>query len=303
MEKSSLVAIESPGLTACVDLALGANIVSLRDPSGTEWFAEGGAATPPGDLDADFCDAGLRGYHDCFPTTARIPDAVGGFEAPVPDHGLVWQHPWRIVSDERRATTHLLAVATSIPGIEGLELRRVMTCTHDTFRIDVEVSNDSGRDIAYLWAGHGLLAVDEATRLVIDPGSVVDIEFSSDAGQIGRQRRLDELWPTSDGVLRWRDVAEATFNKVFGPWPRQPVALERGTGRLEVTASADVGLGLWWNKWGFPAGDPHAHLAIEPTAGGSTDSLETAMRHRSAVRVEAGATSAHWMAYTVTPRG
>lgn len=252
---------------------LGAKVVSLVDTRvGHEWLAQtnrGIMQVPePGRPWADF---DRSGWDECFPS-------IGGGTHPDPhwadlvleDHGELWSRPWRCAVSGN-------SVECAVDGGAFPYLfRRSLQIEDDRLRIDYEVTNQSERDFACMWAMHPLLAAKPGTRITGLNGT---FRVDGAAGQ-PVEPGAHVQWPTLDlGDGRSLDLSEAPAGpggvavKLFAPWPRAGVSVTSATSRLTFRVHPDVGyLGLWLNYDGWPPGpEPLRHVAIEPSTGNQDD--------------------------------
>lgn len=259
-----MVVLANGEIDVTVEPGQGAAVLSMRRVGGAEWLAPGRWGD---DIDPDeFTTTGLRGYDDCFLSISRATALVDGAPVRVPDHGPTWSRAWEVQARSQTSLTCSIALPEY-----GCRLRRSDELTGTTLRMAYALVNDRDADLAFVWAGHGLLVPSAGLR------------FSG-----------------GDVRGRWTDIPEGTARKWFAPWPAEGVRVESGAETLLIQADAPspLWLGVWHNRHGHELVPAVEHLGLEPTLG-DDDSLDVA-RERGTAAVVAGHGSYAWtVSYTL----
>lgn len=252
--------------------ALGAKIISLKDlRTGREWMWH-----PPGGLklfrnlpgDA-FSQSPLAGADECLPTIA--PCAWQGRE--LPDHGEVWNVPWKVDSE---ALEHGILKTSVRLEISPFDFERAIELRGNEILISYQLNNYSATERQFLWAIHPLLRLQAddqlelppSTRALLDGAAWIDAVIS--AIPENNSAKIFAA-PVSEGLA-------AIGNPVTGD------RLEFEWNPVENDA-----LGLWLTRGGWHG---HHHFAIEPTnANDDSLAVATARNHCSTV---AGNSSVTW---------
>lgn len=252
-----------------VDLARGAKIVSLREPDGFEWLAQRAPDRPTGPGRA-FVDAEMAGWDECAPSIVAC--RVNGRE--VPDHGDLWDVPFRAVGDVVEAVGESLGYRFS---------RRVVPVSGGA-RFEYHAEALDG-PVPFLWAAHPQFAAPAGTRVEL-PGvtEVVDV--------------LDPALPTvpwTAALATIDSVEPGGCRKVYAP-PTTSVSCARlvrpGGRALELTWSAECAyVGVWFDGTAYSA---EPVIAIEPTTG-YFDRLDRAIAAERVPVLEPGIPFTWWV--------
>jgi len=251
---------------------LGAKIISLKNlRTGREWMWH-----PPGGLklfrnhpgDA-FSKSPLAGADECLPTIA--PCAWQGRE--LPDHGEVWNVPWKV--DSEALEDGVLKTTVRLK-ISPFDFERAIELRGNEIQINYQLNNYSKADRQFLWAIHPLLRLQAGDRLEL-PAST-------------RALLNGAAW--IDAVIS--AIPENNSAKIFAAPVSEGLAAIGNpvTGdRLEFEWSPveNDALGLWLTRGGWHG---HHHFAIEPTnANDDSLAVATARNHCGTV---AGNSSVSW---------
>lgn len=229
-------------LTVEVDLARGAKIVSLRDRDGFEWLAQRAPDRPTGPGRA-FVDAEMAGWDECAPSIVAC--TVDGRD--VPDHGDLWDIPFRAVGDTVEAVGESL----------GYRFSRRIAPVAGGARFEYRVEALAA-PVPFLWAAHPQFAAPPGTRVELpEVTEVVDV--------------LDPALPTvpwTADLATIDSVEPGGCRKVYAP-PATPVSrarLVRPGGRaLDLAWSTECPyVGVWFDGTAYSA---EPVIAIEPTTG------------------------------------
>jgi galactose mutarotase-like enzyme len=246
---------------------LGGKIISLKNlvtqrewmwhpPGGTNLFRNF-----PGD---DFSKSPLVGADECLPTIA--PCFWQG--RALPDHGEVWNAPWRV--DYEALERGFLKTSVRLK-ISPLEFERTIELHENEIHLNYKLKNLGAQMESFLWAFHPLLNLQQGDQL--------ELPVSTRALLNG---------------VKWIDAIDSAapgknYDKVFA----SPVSEGRAaignpeTGdRLEFAwnPTENDSLGLWFTRGGWHG---HHHFALEPTNAG-TDALASAAAQGGCGTIAAG---------------
>jgi hypothetical protein len=239
---------------------LGAKIISLKNlRTGREWMWH-----PPGGLklfrnrpgDA-FSQSPLTGADECLPTIA--PCSWQGHE--LPDHGEVWNVPWKV--DSEALENGILKTSVQLK-ISPFDFERTIELRGNEIQISYQLNNWSAVEQHFLWAIHPLLRLQVGDRLELP---------TSTRALLNGATWVDEVASA---------IPEETSAKVFAKPVSEGLAAIGNTvtsDRLEFEWSPmeNDTLGLWLTRGGWHG---HHHFAIEPmNAGADTLALATEQGH------------------------
>jgi hypothetical protein len=263
--------VRGPGLLCEVHVDRGARIVSLRGDDGYEWLAPSKRTASPG-RGQSFVREGMGGWDEVAPTVQTdvgMTDTAGTALADLPDHGDIWNVPWKLDS----ATPTVLATSVQLLSMRIL-LERTIAASATGLSISYRASTTAAGQLPLLWCAHPQFAAGGGATVALEsagaPITPQLIEMHPLAG-----RRL----PFPDGSLH-HDLAPASSVKAFvAPAVRADAAvLHVGLCRalrLAWDAEQLPYLGLFWDNGEF-ATEPV--LAIEPsTAWGERLSAAVAL--------------------------
>jgi hypothetical protein len=246
---------------------LGAKIISLKDlRTGREWMWH-----PPGGLklfrnhpsDA-FSQSPLAGADECLPTIA--PCSWQGRE--LPDHGEVWNVPWKVDSE---ALEHGILKTSVRLEISPFGFERTIELRGNEIQISYKLNNFSTAEKHFLWAIHPLLRLQADDKLELPPStrallnSAAWIDAVASAIPENNSAKIFAT-PVNEGCA-------AISNPVTGD------RLE-----FEWNPAENDTLGLWLTRGGW---HDHHHFAIEPT-NADTDMLTLAAEQGHCGIVPAG---------------
>ncbi len=187
------VTLESEVLAAQFLPTIGAKLCSLvHRPTGKELLVQRpNAAYRVAPFDGGYVSDGeCSGCDEMFPSIDacfyELPPWRG---TPIPDHGEVWALPW--ACDEHDGKLHLATYGVRFP--YRLE-KWAWFEAPDRLRTGYRLSNLSPFDLAFMWASHMMLTLEEGARLVLPEGVrriVTTLDFDGSLGRYG-----DEFeWP------------------------------------------------------------------------------------------------------------
>jgi galactose mutarotase-like enzyme len=234
---------------------LGAKIISLKDlRTGREWMWQ-----PPGRLklfrnrpgDA-FSQSPLVGADECVPTIA--PCSWRGRN--LPDHGEVWNVPWKV--DSEALEFGILKTSVRLE-ISPFDFERTIDLHENKIQISYKLKNYSPEERQFLWAIHPLLRLQADDQLELPASTRALLNGAAWVDSVGSaipEKNSDKIFavPVSEGLA-------AIGNPVTGD------RLE-----FEWNPAENNTLGLWLTRGGWHG---HHHFALEPTNAYS-DALDLA---------------------------
>ncbi len=209
-------------------------------------------------IDGDWLQHDTSGMDDCFPNVAQgfYPQAPWS-ATHLPDLGE-WTHGVWDVAEADATKVVLQRTGNALP---YFATKTVRFLDERSIEFSYIVENRGAGPIRYLWSAHPLISVAGAFRLELPPGDLAFRTFPSD-----RQVRPWPVYQGTDLSRQW--IPRGDTLKVFvtgfsGGW----CALHLPSHSLRFTfdiQSVPV-LGLWFNHYGFPAGEETFQcIAVEP---------------------------------------
>lgn len=261
----------SGGTSVTMVPARGGKIVSLIDPSGREWLAQGDGR-PPERPGVPFESAEMCGWDECVPT---IEPSITASGRAAPDHGDAWSRGWQERGRDR--------FAVGLPSVDARLERGIAIDPRGEVTLDYRVSAGV-TPATVLWAAHPLFRTEPSDRVVIDaPDPLWDVSASV-------PRRMTEAADAALNAAR-EPGATAKFYTDVAARPRW-ARIDRSDGvglKLSWSGAAIRTLGVWIDRGRFATEDV---VAFEP-ATGWYDSLERAHRGDTVLRLQPGE-SAEW---------
>lgn len=269
--------VGGPGLRCEVQPDRGARIVSLQGADGWEWLTAS-ERTPSTGTGLPFVRPGMGGWDEVAPTVQTDPDAEApsGSRLPaLPDHGDVWNIPWRV----DHAGPDRLAVSVELPSMP-VTLFRTITATESGLRFLYRATTTSLDPLPLLWCAHPQFAAGPGTDVALESGGV---HIAPD---------LTEMYPGEGKALdfaarpRHATMPAGTSLKAFvDPEIRADAAvLSLPTGRslrLDWDSRQLPYLGVFWDNGEFAA---EPVLAVEPSTGWG-ERLSAATRQKRVLTV------------------
>lgn len=277
MSRAGGVRATGPALAVEVDAGRGAKIVSLREPDGLEWLAQRAPGRPVGPGRA-FIDAEMAGWDECAPSIVAC--VVDGRD--VPDHGDLWDTPFRAIDGWLEATG------------ESLDYRfaRRITAVDGGIRLDYRAEALSAA-VPFLWAAHPQFAAPAGTRVEL-PGVVEVVDVLDPAVA---------TVPWTSELASIDTVAPGGCRKVYAPLAVgvSRARIVRPEGRaLELEWSGECPyVGVWFDGAAY---SPEPVIAIEPSTG-YYDSLDRAVAAGLVPMIEPGHPLTWWLEVRPTVDG
>ena len=281
-----MLRIQSSSLQVDVLPEVGGKVGQIRDrPSGRELLIapqKPYRTIPP---DGEWIEYDTSGMDDCFPNIGAGPypaDPSGALQ--LRDLGE-WTHGcWDVVE---AAADH---VVLERPGhaLPYFARKTVRFAGERTVEFAYFVENRGTSALRYMWAAHPLIAVEGPFEVKLPPGDLTFRTFPTDG--------KEHVWPQFDSVdLSHEWIQRGKDLKVFVSgltegWCelRLPEHILRFTFDLSMTPV----VGVWFNHFGFPAGDstPFRCVAVEPCTS-SSDVLDE-LPESAYSRIEPGGSAA-----------
>ena len=190
------VTLTSGAISATVIPSPGGKLASLLDLStGYEHMVQRtGPVYREQPYDGVYVDGECSGFDDMFPTIDECHyESFPWKGARLPDHGEVWSLPWE----------HEVAGDTLVMRVRGVRLpyqleKRVSIPAERTLRIDYELSNETPFDMAFLWAAHVMVNIDEGSRILLPRCCTDAVTAISLKGRMGKYGDVVS-WPAFTG--------------------------------------------------------------------------------------------------------
>ena len=297
------VTVDVPTVTgpAAIQVAVvpefGAKVVSLRrigagaagqgSRSGREWLAQ--PIRPPARPtrpEQPWSDFDCSGWDECFPNVGAST-ALG-----LPDHGEVWRHPWTVTADGAGLHARLET--------PRYRFSRTLAVHGNALLAEYHLVNLGLEPLAWSWAQHPLLSIDEHCRLVVNGAGHHTIDSAFRGGRPDPDVRWLAALPTLD-LIDARDRAVKLW--LDRPHPVAITVHDRRASewiRWDIESAPTEDLGLWINFGGW-GGAQLRHLAVEP-AFGRPDDPERALANGIDRRLQPG-TSRSWRTRTAVGAG
>lgn len=257
----STLTLENEALRVRFSTAFGAKITSFysKDMERELLFTPKEYRTPAfGD---NFSNYDTSGIDECFPT---IDPCVLEGES-YPDHGSLWSIPWEVTGDKDGILAQVKDPVT------GLLFSRRGTLEGSALLLHYVIKNEGPVPKDFLWAFHGLFAMERDMALLLPRGEVLQV----DGPGILTIPRDAEAFPPKKAFKFY-------FSKISGPYGY----LYKRHGRfLEFQTTPPLPyLGLWVTTGGFKG---EVNWAFEPTTG-FYDSLKRARESKTAITLGRG---------------
>jgi len=241
----------------------------------------------------DYLRSGPAGFDECFPTVAAsLHPATNGMkhQTAIPDHGELWAIPWEHwISEE---ALFLSARGVRLP----YSLSKTIRLSTESVLLEYKLTNDSGRDLHYLWSPQPLLAIQPGSRILLDEHVtevLLDWSTDTDLGRHGDLLPWPRLYPGCEldfGVIQPRDARVAI--KVYTEALVCGVCgyLSARTGeqiefRFDPRKLPYVGILFWYNDWPASPGEAFYTVAIQPSSG-RPDALHSAYAREECTVIE-----------------
>lgn len=254
-----MIQLQSSALLVSVLPEVGGKIAQICDRvSGKELLVAPRRPYRTIPLDGDWLQHDTSGMDDCFPNVAqgRYPQAPWA-DTHLPDLGE-WTHGVWDVSQANSAHVVLERAGSALPYFARKTVRLV---EESSLELSYSVENRGNAPIRYLWSAHPLIIVGDSFRIELPGGNLMYRTFPPD----GRVQR----WPNyrgNDLSRQW--IPRGANLKIF------ITGLSEGWCALHLPSYSlrfrfDIELvpvlGLWFNNFGFPAGERAFRcIAVEP---------------------------------------
>ena len=253
-----LIEIQSPALLVTVLPEVGGKIAQIRDlHSGHDLLIAPRRPYRTIPIEGDWLEHDTSGMDDCFPNVAqgRYPQDPWA-DVHLPDLGE-WTHgTW----DVAESAPHGIVLQRSGSALPYFATKTVRLADR-SLEFSYIVENRGDAPIRYLWSAHPLISVPASFEIEVPPGKLSFRTFPDDGAV--------RAWPLYHGTDLSREwIARETNLKVFiNGMAEGWCALHLPSHSLRFTfnvGSIPV-LGLWFNNYGFPAGDQAFRcIAVEP---------------------------------------
>lgn len=259
------ISIETDRLRVTVAPGYGARVTSLLDKaSGRDWMTAGGYSDNVGE-DAVYASPEAVAWDECFPTVGRWDAGATPWGRNLRDHGDLWGRPWTTdsVSPTALTTTYRdpLFIFRRTLGVEGARLTA-----------DYSVESLADAPLPYLWALHGLVAIEAGDRIDIPGLETVEGSFIS---LDGKPIEAPTVGWSGDPALPFRlDDVQPPERRFAGKFlasglPSGSASIGRPGQKLTLgwdDQTADLGIWMTYGAW-----FDHQELAVEPTSAPAND--------------------------------
>jgi len=254
-----LIEIQSSALLVTVLPEVGGKIAQIRDlQSGHDLLIGPRRPYRTIPMNGDWLQHDTSGMDDCFPNVAQglYPQAPWS-DTHLPDLGE-WTHGTWEVTDADPAKIVLERTGSALPYVA---VKTVRMANDRSLEFSYLVENRGDAPIRYLWSAHPLISVDASFTIEVPSGNLTFRTFPHDA----KIRR----WPMYQGINLSREwIAPGSNLKVFLTGMTEgwcALHLPSHTLRFTFDIESIPVLGLWFNNYGFPAGEQAFRcIAVEP---------------------------------------
>ena len=265
-------ALRTDDLTVVIDVESGARVTQITDARGRDWLVDLWRGNPPVSDSVDFASGTRGGWDECLPSIAACPDPNperAGTD--IPDHGVFWMRPWRVVRLGRSSVE-----VDSDPTDHPLRVWKKLTLEagSSTLTTRIRITNLGESDYGFLYSAHPLWNW-RSPAVIEAPGST-ELRAAFGSGLPDLKSFSTELDPNGTAenykyFLRWDGLAHLRFPSTGA--------------RLSLTGDPRVTpwLGVCINRAAWPSvEDEERWIALEPT-NSPTDLLLDAMTDESAL--------------------
>lgn len=254
-----MIQIQSSALLVKVLPEVGGKIAQIRDRhSGRDLLIAPRRPYRTIPVDGDWLEHDTSGMDDCFPNVARglYPGSPwrGTY---LPDLGE-WTHgAW----DVHEAGPDKIVLERSGNVLPYFATKVVRFVDEHSLEFSYTVENRGAAHIRYLWSAHPLISTAASFAIEVPRGNLTFRTFPAD-GQVRH-------WPAFDGIdLSHQWIRHGNNLKIFiSGMAEGRCALHLPSHSLHFTFDLELVpiLGVWFNNYGFPAGDRAFRcIAIEP---------------------------------------
>ncbi|HLH34262.1 MAG TPA: hypothetical protein VKX41_06285 [Alloacidobacterium sp.] len=209
-------------------------------------------------MEGDWLQHDTSGMDDCFPNVAQgLYPQVPWSDTHLPDLGE-WTHGTWNVADATPSRIVLERSGTILPYFAQKTVR-LADDRHLEFSYVVE--NRGVAPIRYLWSAHPLISVPSSFAIEVPPGKLIFRTFPHD-GHIRSWPRYENVDLSREWIARGENLKVFITGMAEG-WctlhlPSHSLRFTFGLESIPI-------LGLWFNNYGFPAGeDAFRCIAVEP---------------------------------------
>jgi hypothetical protein len=255
-----MLRIESSTLAVEILPEVGGKIGQIRDKrSGREFLIAPRKPYRTIPLDGDWLQHDTSGMDDCFPNIAAGPYPSEPWVATqLPDLGE-WTHGcWNVIeADENRVI--LERTGEALPYFT----RKTVRFAEDrVLEFSYRVENRGESPLRYMWSAHPLIAVLGPYELKLPSGDLTFRTFPNDG--------KEHAWPHFEaGNLSQEWISRGRTLKIFISGLTEgwcELCMPEHTLRFTFDVRVTPIVGIWFNNFGFPAGDaaPFRCVAVEP---------------------------------------
>lgn len=274
--RTPLVTLKNGLMSAKFLPELGGKIISLSDHGGREYLDRGAKPYVRRHPEMSFNDTEFDGVDEIFPSLGECVIPSGDFEGlKISRHGDLFKRAWKFSTGN--GTVEMEAKGFDLPCV----FSRRASLSGAKLLLEYSLSNESKKEIPYIYTFHPLFKAFKGSRLDLPPGTKVETCFSR-GNWMGRPGNSSELGSIrrEDGALFLEDMFRADSG---GYWKFFTERMEKGevsllhpdkSGiRLEWPATQMPFLAVWCSEGNV---NGQNHIAPEPSAS-SAESLDKAI--------------------------
>ena len=284
-ENVRILTVENEHVRVQVIPRLGGKICSLLDKkTGYECFFQNpkGEYAAPALYDG-FADYDASGFDDAFPNIDETWTEISGRRVHFPDHGEVWTMPMTAEKEESAISLH------GEGRVFQYAYHKRVEAQERGMRVRYRIRNTGAEPMPFFWTLHGLVNVDEQTRLILpqSPAQAENVFAGGDLGELGAildvnggEIDLRAMPKCSATAMRKYYLAGKVGEGLCGyEFPQHGLKL-----MIRWDEKILPYLGMWCTMGGF-RGDVNA--ALEPSSA-YFDSVDTALARGTLPMMEPG---------------
>lgn len=254
------VQIENEILKVVVLPQRGANISSIvYKPTGREWMWNNPNPYKLPPYAASFVEYDISGFDDMFPTVGpcRYPDGAWK-RIEMPDHGEVWALPWDYKIDKN--SVKFWVYGMRLPYL----LEKTIILSKNTVKISYKVTNFAPEPMKAFWAAHSLVAVESGMEMIYPADTVLKGDSSPWTPAIKGKIMSIALGDASTKIARklFTEKVSAGWSGFYNQKSKEFLVYEYPKDKIPY-------IGIWINQGGFPSGEWHYNVGIEPASCGA----------------------------------